>query len=441
MKKYLFSLLIFFINTLWCSAQKSISGIWQGKLNAGVSLTLIFHFSQDANHTWQASIDCPEQHLKELKASAVSLNGDSIKVEVKQIGGSYDGRLINDSTIDGSWVQGVSIPLLLKRSNAAPAEQTLKRPQTPQRPFPAILLITGSGQQDRDEEILGHRPFAVIADYLTRKGYVVLRVDDRGKGKTTGDVMTATSKDFSEDAEVSLEYLKSRKETDKGKIGLIGHSEGGMIAEMIAAKRKDISFIIMLAGPGVKITQLMHEQSATILANKLPKDYIDAYLTLYDQLLNAIITYTPQDVRSRITSLVDNWVNSTPANMVLATTGIRDSTSKQAYINLFIQQAGSPWFIYFLKYDPAFYLQKVSAHVLALNGDKDIQVISKSNLPAIEAALKKSSSKKFEVKELKGLNHLFQHCITCTIAEYGTLEETIAPEVLEEMANWLIVNN
>jgi hypothetical protein len=127
--------------------------------------------------------------------------------------------------------------------------------------------------------------------------------------------------------------------------------------------------------------------------------------------------------------------------MVLATTGIRDSTSKQAYINLFIQQAGSPWFIYFLKYDPAFYLQKVSAHVLALNGDKDIQVISKSNLPAIEAALKKSSSKKFEVKELKGLNHLFQHCITCTIAEYGTLEETIAPEVLEEMANWLIVNN
>lgn len=355
-------------------------------------------------------------------------------------------------------------------SLAGAAQQSSKRPQTPQPPFPyqsedllyynadssirygatltlppgkgpfpALLLITGSGQQNRDEEIFGHKPFAVIADYLTRKGVVVLRVDDRGMGQTTGEVRHATSRDFAGDAEVSLNYLKKRKEVNPQKIGLLGHSEGGLIAQMIAAERKDIDYLIFLAAPGEPTTRLMsHQSEAFLLKAGLSKSYTDQYIPLYDSLL-IVIPGSPslEEAKLRAGRLVDDWRAATPPEVVKATTAITDTATRQRFINAFATAAYSPWFRYFLSYDPATVLPKISARILALDGDQDIQVIAKTNLPAMEASLKKSLSKDYELKELKGLNHLFQHCTVCNIQEYGLLEETIAPEVLSLIADWL----
>jgi len=306
-------------------------------------------------------------------------------------------------------------------------------------PFPALLLITGSGQQNRDEEIFRHKPFAVIADYLTRKGIVVLRVDDRGMGQTTGEVRLATSRDFANDAEVSLDYLKKRKEVNVFKIGLLGHSEGGMIAQMIAAERKDIDYLIFLAAPGEPTTRVMSDQNeAFLLKGGLSKSYVDQYLRLYDSLLTGIIhSSSLEDARQKAGKLVDDWRTVTPAEAVKATTGITDTATRQRFINAFAPVVYSPWFRYFLSYDPDTVLPGISAKILALDGDQDIQVIARTNLPAMEASLKKGLSKDYELKELKGLNHLFQHCTTCNVQEYALLEETFAPEVLALIADWL----
>jgi pimeloyl-ACP methyl ester carboxylesterase len=468
MRKNLFP--AFLLLSIISRAQPSVSGLWQGKLSVGVDLNLVFHFSQNGNKQWTVAIDCPEQGIKDMKATTVSIEADSVKVEVSQLHGWYKAKLLNDSVMTGSWIQGAAFPLSLKKTDKIAA---LIRPQTPfppfpyqsqdiiyfnkdksiqygatisfpkgKGPFPAALLITGSGQQNRDEEIPGHKPFAVIADYLTRQGYVVLRVDDRGMGQTTGDVPGATSKDFENDALVSLDYLKKRKEVDPKKIGLIGHSEGGMIAEMIAAERKDIAFVILLAGPGEPLYKLMSDQNeATLKAVGLPAGYVQQYLTLYKALLPAIANSESKGkAEEAAAKLVKDWMAKTPKAVVLYTTGIKDEASETAFVNAFVEQVGSPWFRYFLKYDPAPYLKKISASVLALNGEKDIQVVSASNLAGIKASLEKSKSKKFEVKELKGLNHLFQHCTRCTIQEYGQLEETFAPEALETIRDWLKKN-
>lgn len=445
--------------------QQDLSGLWQGKLNAGVELTLVFDFSKSGDH-YACQVSCPEQGLKNLEASTVVYRGDSVLVDLKAIGGQYEA-VRQDSLMNGTWVQGPArIPLQLKKVSAIVIAEKQQTPKPPfpyttedityfnashsirygatisipegNGPFPAVLLITGSGQQNRDEAILGHKPFAVIADYLVRRGFVVLRVDDRGTGETTGDVMGATSRDFANDALVSLAYLQHRKEVNKNKIGLLGHSEGGMIAQMIAAERKDIRYIVMLAGPGEKIPALMlHQNEAVFLAAGMPKTNVDAYLKLYKDLLSTASKGTAEEARSGTMKRLSQWIAETPAAVVASTTGIVDEASKKTFVDIFVEQVHSAWYRYFLQYDPAPTLQKIKADVLALNGDRDIQVVAKTNLPAIEAALKKSGSKHFEVKAISGLNHLFQHCRSCTIQEYGQLEETIAPEVLKMIGDWL----
>ena len=240
-------------------------------------MRLVFHIQKVATG-FAGTMDSPDQGATGIELSKVELSGDSMVMEVASIGGKASGKMANDSTFTGQWVQGVAVlPLALQRM-ARPTE--IKRPQTPRPPFPykaediiyynedksiqygatitipngkgpfpAVLLITGSGQQNRDEELFGHKPFAVMADYLTKQGYIVLRVDDRGVGKTTGEVKSATSKDFAGDVQRSLDHLKARKEVAKTKLGLLGHSEGGMIAQIVAAERADIAFVISMARP------------------------------------------------------------------------------------------------------------------------------------------------------------------------------------------------
>jgi pimeloyl-ACP methyl ester carboxylesterase len=453
--------------------QKNIEGIWQGKLNvATTSIRLVVHIKKEAEK-YLATMDSPDQGAKDIPFSTVWVEGDSVLMEMKAIGGKLSGRFTSDTTFSGRWFQGTSLPLDLKKLAASEVLAEMKRPQTPKPPFPyksedvvytnkdksiqygatvtspqgngpfpALLLITGSGQQNRDEEIFGHKPFAVLADYLTRKGYVVMRVDDRGVGQTTGDVKKATSKDFAGDALVSLNYLKALPQVSKTKLGLLGHSEGGMIAQIVAAQRADVAFVIMLAGPGEKIIDLMGRQNKAVLQNTgLSEKAIDGYVDLYNSM-GLVVALAPTDTAAKLAALpvLNNWLKKTPADVVAATTNIKTEGDKQTFITEFAKTFRAPWFNYFIKYNPDVYVQKMKAKVLALNGEKDIQVAPEQNLAGLKASLQKGGNKNFETMELKGLNHLFQHCQKCTVAEYGVLEETMAPEVLETIAQWLEKN-
>lgn len=465
----LFTLLIF----LSANAQKNINGTWQGKLAvSSASLRIVVHIkSVDGNYS--ATLDSPDQGAKGIPMSRVRLAGDSLLLEVAAVGAKLSGLVTSDSTFSGQWIQGLSLPLDLKKLSAGEAVAEVKRPQTPTPPFPyvstdvvytnkdrsiqfgatitkpkgggpfpALLLISGSGPQNRDEELFDHKPFAVMADYLTRKGYLVLRVDDRGVGQTTGNHQTATSKDFAGDAGAGLDYLKSLPEVDKTKIGLLGHSEGGMIAQMVASEREDISFVILLAAPGEKTIDLMaHQNEAVLQSAGMSKENIASYLSLYKPLTLAITSSSSDTAaRTAATQVVNNWLAKMPKETVLATTGISDEKTKETFINNFSRSLNTPWFRYFFRYDPAPFVEKIKASVLALNGDRDIQVVSTHNLAGLKALLQKSRAKQFDVIELSGVNHLFQRCTKCTLAEYGQLEETIAPDVLETIGRWLEKN-
>jgi len=452
-----------------CSAQYSLIGDWNGTLDVnGAKLTLVLHIKDAGSGAMSGTWDSPAQGVYEKPCSSVTLSGDTATIAIAVVKGKFKGVFKTNDEIGGVWMQGGMIPMTLSRGDGKDAGP--KRPQNPKPPFnytsedilyynadssirygatitipkgdgpfPAVLLITGSGQQNRDEELLGHKPFAVIADHLTNNGYVVLRVDDRGMGQTTGEVHHATTRDFADDATVSFNYLLSRKEVDKKKAGLLGHSEGGMIAEMMAAENKHIDFIIMMAGPGEKLSQAMIEQNEALLQSKgISQRSIDKYIVLYKEMVNTAISTADSDrLRTAITEEVKDWKYKTPDSIVVAITGIHDETSEAAYIDLIAKLFAHPWWHYFLSYDPVPDIEKISCKVLALNGDKDIQVVPKTNLQGLREALAKSKSKDYEVKLMPGLNHLFQTCHTCTFPEYQQLEETVAPVALQTMSDWL----
>lgn len=287
--------------------------------------------------------------------------------------------------------------------------------------FPVVVLITGSGAQNRDEEILGHKPFLVIADFLTRSGFAVLRYDDRGFGESEGKFGAATSRDFADDAEAAVAYLKTRPEINKKKIGLIGHSEGGFIAPMIAAESKDIAFIVLLAGPGVSGDEVLMSQLKAIgEAGNAPAEALQmnldanqgAYLIIRKGLSQA---ETEKEL----------------AAYYAAIPFMKDKASSA------IKTLSSPWMTYFVRSQPSEYLSKVKVPILALNGGRDLQVLPKPNLEGIRASLAKSGKKNVTIMELAGLNHLFQECKTCSVGEYGELEQTFSPAALNEMLIWL----
>ncbi|HEY4147682.1 MAG TPA: alpha/beta fold hydrolase [Chitinophagaceae bacterium] len=455
---------------LHAQSDAKLLGTWEGKIMVGVSLRIVFHFSKDSAGHLIAFCDSPDQGGKDIPCSDARLNGDSVHLQIPEVQASYRGRMVSDSLVTGLFVQGTGIPLTLKKVAVVTA---LKRPQTPvppfpyrsedveydnsdkslhygatitippgKGPFPAVVLITGSGAQNRDEEIFEHKPFAVLADYLARRGIIALRVDDRGIGKSSRGPAGATTADFAGDVNVSMDYLKNRPETDKKKLGLIGHSEGGMIAPMVADQRKDIRFIVLLAGPGEKISTLMEEQNAAVLLSKrITQAAVDAYLRLYRAVVPAIVTAPDKaTAEKRAKDIFLRWKDSTNKNYVLTLTGVHDEKSTDNLVASFVGTVYAPWFRYFVQFDPQPWLQQLHCSVLALNGSKDIQVIAKSNLAGIEAALKKSKSRSFEVHELPGLNHLFQTCKKCTVEEYGELEETFSPAALQIIGDWIAKN-
>lgn len=299
--------------------------------------------------------------------------------------------------------------------------------------FPAVLLITGSGQQDRDETILGHKPFLVLADYLTRRGIAVLRADDRGIGGTSaGDLMNATTADFAQDVTVGVRYLKSRKEIDPKRIGLLGHSEGGIIAPIVAARNpRDVAFIVMLAGSGVTGEEVLYRQGELILkAEKQSEQIVAAQRKLQERMFAVIKNEKdrklaePKLREAAKSSFVDF---PEPQRNAL-----------QASIEAQVRMFNLPWTRYFVTYDPAIALRYVQCPVLALNGERDLQVPPKENLEAIAKALKAAGNKDVTVKLLPKLNHLFQTCETGALSEYARIEETMAPEALRLIADWIV---
>jgi uncharacterized protein len=469
-------LIIFLMQTGFFAAtaqtSSKFSGSWEGSLAVGSTpLRIVFNIRENGNGGLITTADSPDQGAFGMKCDTTWFTGKEITIEMKSLNASYKGRLVTDTSLVGAFSQGASLPLMLTKTGAAPPEAP-KRPQEPKPPypyksedityndpkgsrqygatitippgsgpFPAALLITGSGPQNRDEELFGHKPFAVVADALTRNGFVVLRVDDRGVGKTTGPFEGSTTADFAGDARISLQYLLSRPEVDKSKTGLIGHSEGGMIAPMVAANRDDINFIILLAGPGVKIPQLLAEQNAAISRQSgISEPAITSYIDIYSRAAkNIAATSDSVTAMNKTREAIREWRQKTDTAILNELRLNSAGADEQMAIALFSGMRDK-WFRYFYSFDPANYLQSLRCKVLALNGSRDIQVISSSNLAGIEASLKKSKSKLFEVKELPGLNHLFQTCKTCSTAEYGQLEETFAPVALTEINNWLNKN-
>lgn len=446
-------LFAFAILPLFSFAQ-NITGTWYGTLKTqGQNIKLVFHISKMENG-FTATMDSPDQGAKGIPVNTTTFDGSKLKLEITAANIEYDGEL-KDTIITGNFKQsGFSFPMDLTRNQHSSPEA--KRPQEPVKPypyyaeevtfknekanislagtltlpkkegsFPAVILITGSGAQNRDEEILGHKPFLVIADYLTRNGIAVLRYDDRGTAKSTGDFRSGTTADFATDAESAFTYLQSREEINPKKIGLIGHSEGGTIAPMVAARNKEVDFIVMLAGPGLPGNELLLLQKERIEQKmNVPDSSITKGQVIFKGAYDIILASQPNDttLKGRVRSYFkEQFAADAGDNLVDGITN----------------QIVSPWMVYFIKLNPVPFLEKVKCPVLALNGGNDLQVLPEEDLAAIANALKTGGNKNVTIKEIAGLNHLFQESATGLPSDYGKIEQTFSPEVLKYMTDWI----
>jgi pimeloyl-ACP methyl ester carboxylesterase len=434
---------------------QDITGQWHGVLKVpGAQLSIVFNINKTAIG-FSATMDSPDQKVKGIAVKETYFEDNKLRLVAPNLGLEFIGVLNPDQTIKGDFKQsGQTFPLTLSR--VATVKEKVLRPQTPTPPYsyyseevtfqnptanislagtltlpkkegvyPVVVLISGSGPQNRDEELFDHQPFLVLSDYLTRNGFAVLRYDDRGIEKSEGNFNAATTQDFASDVESALKYLRTRKEINPKKMGLIGHSEGGLIAPIVAAKDKDLAFIVLLAGPGVPISELMLlqkekiERQAGVPEVELLKNqeiFKGAYQLISDTETNDVLFKT-----KLAKYFSEKFDLPTSHKDVLGITGL----------------ITSPWMFNFLKLNPADFLKNVRCPVLAINGAYDIQVTSRENLQAIKMILDKSGNKKVTVKELPTLNHLFQESKTGAVSEYETIEQTISPMALTEILNWL----
>lgn len=444
---------------------------WKGTLTAvGNKLDIILNLTSDGTN-WTSSWDIPAQKVSNLVSSLTQKTDSTIYIEIKQIHATYSAKYNTQlKQYEGNWNQSnMTFPLNLTQIfNYTKGE--IVRKQTPKPPFPyqseevifegkntginygatftypskgtqfpAIILINGSGQLDRNESLFGHQPFAVLADYFTKQGYAVLRIDDRGIGKTTGEYDSCNTFDFAKDVLEEIQYLKTRKEINPSKIGLVGHSEGGLIAPIVAAQSTDIAFLILMAGPGQPIIDLMVEQNRAIMErnNKFPSA-INAYIPVYRQLVTTSLQYTnPSIAYQKGDSIVNHWRKNTSETDVLDIAGIYNDSTAHEFVVQFMNMVQTKWFSTFLQLDATNFLSQVKCPVLAINGTKDVQVLATSNLKGIETTLKKNGNQQVQIVELKNLNHLFQSCKTGSPTEYAAIEETINSYALKTMGNWL----
>ena len=444
---------------------QDVTGQWNGILKVpGAQLRLVFHVEK-TDTGYASTMDSPDQGANGLPVETTTFADATIRFTIPAAGIEYEGVLGSDGVIAGNFKQaGQLFPMNLTREVIE--KEILKRPQEPTKPypyhseditfknekagielagtltlpnkegvFPVVILISGSGPQNRDEELLGHKPFLVLSDYLTRNGIAVLRYDDRGTAASKGNFGTATSKDFATDVEAGVAYLLGRKEINKKKIGLIGHSEGGVVAPMVAANSKNIAFIVLLAGTGIPGGELLLLQQALISKVYGVSDEDVAKAQDYNRGAYAIVTASTdiEQLKTDLTSYYNTRFKDNPDFEV------PQGMTADELIQSMVDQLANPWMQYFIQHDPAPVLEKVKCPVLALNGEKDLQVPPKENLGAIAAALKKGKNKKFTTQEMPGLNHLFQECTTGSPEEYATIEQTISPAALTQILTWVNV--
>ncbi|HSM07469.1 MAG TPA: alpha/beta fold hydrolase [Gemmatimonadota bacterium] len=432
-------------------AQDRFTGTWNGELDAGaVQLRLVLHV-EPGEEGYTAALDSPDQGAFGIEASAVATTGDSLTVEFADVAGQYAGALdAGGTSLSGTWTQGGQVfPLMLERGEP----EQVRRPQNPEAPFPyreeevrfaggsegvelagtltlpggagphpAAILVSGSGPQDRNEEIFQHKPFLVLAEYLTRRGIAELRYDDRGVAGSTGDFAAATTRDFAADAEAALVYLRTRSDIDPAAIGLIGHSEGGVVAPLVAS-RVAIDWIVMIAGPGLPGDSILALQvDALNEAAGMPSAQRAAANSLQRRLMDiAVSDRDPVAAQDEVAGLLRAEVPGLAEGQALAQAAALTS----------------PWMREFLRYDPRPVLRELRIPVLAVNGGNDLQVLPGPNLAAIESALAAAGNEDFATVELEGLNHLLQTSETGLVTEYGRIEETIAPIALQTIGDWI----
>ena len=431
-------------------AQAQIEGYWKGEIDLGVQKLETAFDIKAVENGYAATFDVPAQGAYDIPIDETTFQDGHLQLTMSAMGASYSGTL-KDDVIEGEFTQnGMTFPLNLARSKMK--EQKKTRPQDPQPPFhyqieevtfvnekegntlagtltipegegpfPAMVLVSGSGQQNRDEELMNHRPFWVIADYCARHGIAVLRYDDRGIGGSTGEVENATSMDFSYDAEAAFDYLRNRKEINAAKVGILGHSEGGVINFMVSARRPEVAFLVSLAGPSVNGIEMLKEQQAAILrASGMTEEMVQFNGNANAQMFNIIETSNDrEEADTLLRQLLKGW-------------GYNEELTEQT-----VGQMASPWMYYFLRYDPTDAIVKTNCPALLLNGSKDLQVIASQNLPGYEKIIAEHGKANLTMRELPDLNHLFQHCETGSPNEYFEIEETISPEVLETIVGFV----
>ncbi len=434
---------------------KAGTELWEGKLavGPGITLRLVLHVTTASDGTQTATFDSLDQGALGMPVDEVVRDRSSLAFTMKAIGADYTGKLDDaQASASGTFKQrGAELPLTMAKTDKA---SELRRPQTPKPPFPyrsedvtytnpvggvtlagtlttpqgdgpfpAALLITGSGPQDRDETLFQHKPFLVIADDLTKKGVAVLRVDDRGVGGSSGNITTATTQDFAADVLAGVAFLKGRKEIDPARIGLIGHSEGALVAPMVASQSKDVAFVVMLAGPGLPGRDILLLQSALIQraagvpeANLAQSQAVDK--KVYAALASA---KDDKDAETKIRAVLTAFARES---------GVPRPPAED---DALVGRLANAWFRYFVKYDPRPALTKMKCPAIALSGEKDMQVPPKEDLAEI-----KKANPRIVTKELPGLNHLFQTAKTGAPSEYSTIEETFSPAALDEISAFVL---
>ncbi len=463
MQKFILLLLLFLSSTL-ANAQ-NITGDWYGTLNIqGNKLRLVLHI-KNINGKLTSTMDSPDQGAKGIPVQEVEFNNSELTIKSIIIGFEYTGRVNKSFTeIEGMFKQAgktFNLKLLRQPEKIVPP----KRPQEPKAPFPyytknimfynsedninlagtltlpdttgkypAVVLISGSGPQNRNSEVFGHKIFLVLADYLTRHGIGVLRFDDRGIGESEGNFIEATSVNFAFDALAGIQYLQSHKNIYSNKIGLLGMSEGGMISPIAATFSDDIAFIVLLAAPGIPIPELLKlQQIAISKVNAIPEKTITFNSNLMQGAYKILNKYSDDDnLKSKLETYFENKLKN------LSSEELKKIGNTDMFVKRTVRTLTTNWFRYFITYKPAENLSKIKCPVLALNGEKDLQVLPKENLNGIEQALKKGGNTNYKIKELSGLNHLMQKCKTGNPNEYVKIEETMNPAVLKIIVEWIL---
>ncbi|MFP4171113.1 MAG: alpha/beta hydrolase family protein [Methanomassiliicoccales archaeon] len=437
----------------------TVNGIWQGVLEvSGTEVEVVFKINEREDGSLFAAMDIPQQGALNIGVDRIRVSGKALRMDLGSLEASYQGKLDGES-IKGDWYQsGQVFPLNLEKVDQAPR---VARPQDPQGdlpyreevvtvtgrddielegtltlpegegPFPAAHLITGSGAMDRNESIMGHRPFLVLADHLTRQGVAVLRLDDRGVGGSQGDARSSTTHDFAEDALSALSFLQGREEVDPKKVGLIGHSEGGLVAAMVASRSGEVAFAVLMTAPALpgekvlymqaaQVARAMGASDASVVKNRMLQERLFSALRDDEQI-------GAQALRKTVIDALEGMDEEEKQGLMM----------NEGNLQAQMEMVTSPWFRTYIRIDPREYLRKVRCPLLALFGEKDLQVSPHENARALRDALEAAGNEDYRVEVMPHLNHLLQRAKTGLPHEYGRIEETLSPKVLDLMSGWI----